>query len=121
VATSVRDPRLWVDGVHVNIRLQEHELCLLVLIGVRADGRTGAGRARRLDHGQAVSTATANRPSPWADLLRDCARRGMHAPVLAIGDGALGLWSALRQVFPTTREPGQVCAFCFVGLLRPTS
>jgi putative transposase len=40
----------------------------------------------------------------WADLLRDCARRGMRAPVLAVGDGALGFWSALREVFPDTRQ-----------------
>jgi transposase-like protein len=40
----------------------------------------------------------------WAGLLRDCARRGMRAPVLAVGDGALGFWKALREVFPTTRE-----------------
>lgn len=40
----------------------------------------------------------------WADLLRDRARRGMRAPVLAVGDGALGFWAALREVFPHTRE-----------------
>ena len=40
----------------------------------------------------------------WADLLRDCKRRGMRAPVLAVGDGALGFWKALREVFPDTRE-----------------
>jgi putative transposase len=40
----------------------------------------------------------------WGDLLRDCARRGMRAPVLAVGDGALGFWVALREVFPDTRE-----------------
>ena len=40
----------------------------------------------------------------WADLLRDCKRRGMRAPVLAVGDGALGFWAALRDVFPETRE-----------------
>ena len=45
----------------------------------------------------------------WADLLRDCARRGMRAPVLAIGDGALGFWGALREVFPETSE--QRCWF----------
>jgi len=39
-----------------------------------------------------------------ADLLRDCTRRGMRAPVLAVGDGALGFWSGLREVFPETRE-----------------
>jgi len=41
----------------------------------------------------------------WADLLRDCKRRGMAAPVLAVGDGALGFWGALREVFPQTRIP----------------
>ena len=45
----------------------------------------------------------------WADLMRDAKRRGMRAPVLAMGDGALGFWSALREVFPTTRE--QRCWF----------
>jgi transposase-like protein len=91
---------LWADGVHVNIRLEEHKLCLLVLIGVRADGRK-----------ELVALADGYRESTesWADLLRDAARRGMRAPVLAIGDGALGFWGALREVFPATRE--QRCWF----------
>ena len=91
---------LWVDGIHVNIRLAEHKLCLLVMIGVRADGRK-----------ELVALADGYRESTesWADLLRDCSRRGMRAPVLAIGDGALGFWGALREVFPATRE--QRCWF----------
>ena len=91
---------LWADGIHVNIRLEEHKLCLLVLIGVRADGRK-----------ELVALADGYRESTesWADLLRDCARRGMRAPVLAVGDGALGFWGALREVFPQTRE--QRCWF----------
>jgi transposase-like protein len=91
---------LWVDGIHVNIRLAEHKLCLLVMIGVRADGRK-----------ELVALADGYRESSesWADLLRDCARRGMRAPVLAIGDGALGFWGALREVFPQARE--QRCWF----------
>jgi len=91
---------LWADGVHVNIRLEEHKLCLLVLIGVRADGRK-----------ELVALADGYRESTesWADLLRDCARRGMRAPVLAVGDGALGFWGALREVFPQARE--QRCWF----------
>jgi transposase-like protein len=91
---------LWADGIHVNIRLEEHKLCLLVLIGVRADGRK-----------ELVALADGYRESveSWADLLRDCARRGMSAPVLAVGDGALGFWGALREVFPATRE--QRCWF----------
>jgi transposase-like protein len=91
---------LWVDGIHVNIRLEEHKLCLLVMIGVRADGRK---ELVALADGYRESTGS------WADLLRDCARRGMRAPVLAIGDGALGFWGALREVFPQTRE--QRCWF----------
>src|SRR5689334_20628441 len=88
------------DPYHVNIRLEEHKLCLLVLIGVRADGRK---ELVALTDGYRESTES------WADLLRDCARRGMSAPVLAIGDGALGFWGALREVFPATRE--QRCWF----------
>jgi transposase-like protein len=86
---------LWADGIHVNIRLEEHKLCLLVMIGVRADGRK-----------ELVALADGYRESAesWADLLRDCARRGMRAPVLAIGDGALGFWNGLREVFPQARE-----------------
>ena len=91
---------LWADGVHVNVRLEEHKLCLLVMIGVRADGRK-----------ELVALADGYRESTesWADLLRDCKRRGMRAPVLAIGDGALGFWAALREVFPQARE--QRCWF----------
>lgn len=91
---------LWADGIHVNIRLEEHKLCLLVLIGVRADGRK-----------ELVALADGYRESTesWADLLRDAARRGMGAPVLAVGDGALGFWGALREVFPETCE--QRCWF----------
>jgi transposase-like protein len=79
----------------VNIRLEEHKLCLLVMIGVRADGRK-----------ELIALADGYRESAesWADLLRDCARRGMRAPVLAVGDGALGFWNALREVFPETRQ-----------------
>ena len=71
---------LWVDGIHLGIRLEEGKLCLLVMIGVRADGRK-----------ELVALADGYRESAelWADLLRDCARRGMRAPVLAVGDGAL--------------------------------
>ncbi|WP_109789118.1 IS256 family transposase, partial [Mycolicibacterium conceptionense] len=72
----------------------------LVMLGVRADGRK-----------ELVALADGYRESTesWADLLRDCRRRGMRAPVLAIGDGALGFWKALREVFPDTRE--QRCWF----------
>jgi len=95
---------VWADGIHVNIRLEEHKLCLLVIIGVRADGSK-----------ELVALADGFRESAesWADLLRDARRRGMRAPVLAVGDGALGFWGGLREVFPDTRE--QRCWFHKTG------
>ena len=91
---------LWVDGIHLGIRLEEDKLCLLVMVGVRADGRK-----------ELVALADGYRESAEsrADLLRDRARRGMRAPVLAIGDGALGFWKAAREVFPQARA--QRCWF----------
>jgi len=91
---------VWVDGIHLKVRLEQDKVCLLVMIGVRADGTK---ELITLDDGHRESTES------WADLLRDCKRRGMRAPVLAVGDGALGFWAAVRQVFPTTRE--QRCWF----------
>ena len=95
---------MWAGGIHVNIRLEEHKLCLLVMIGVRADGRK-----------ELIALADGYRESAEsrADLLRDCARRGMRAPVLAAGDGALGFRGALREVFPQTKE--QRCWFHKTG------
>jgi putative transposase len=63
--------------------------------GVRADGTK-----------ELVAVTDGQRESgdDWAELLRDCRRRGMRAPVVMVGDGALGLWRALREVFPATRE-----------------
>jgi transposase-like protein len=86
---------VWADGVHFTVRLDEARLCTLVIVGVRADGSK-----------ELVALADGHRESTesWADLLRDCRRRGMRAPVLAVGDGALGFWAALREVFPATRE-----------------
>ncbi|CPR91905.1 transposase%2C mutator type [Mycobacteroides abscessus] len=91
---------LWVDGIHLKVRLEQDKLCLLVMLGVRADGRK-----------ELVALTDGYRESAdsWADLLRDCRRRGMRAPVLAVGDGALGFWKAVREVFPDTRE--QRCWF----------
>jgi transposase-like protein len=86
---------VWVDGIHVRVRLDEDKLCLLVIVGVRADGTK---ELVALADGYRESTGS------WADLLRGCARRGMRAPILAVGDGALGFWAALREVFPDTRE-----------------
>jgi putative transposase len=85
----------WADGIHFNLRLEDGRLCCLVLVGVRADGTK-----------ELVAVADGERESAdaWAELLRDLRRRGMGAPVVMVGDGALGLWRALREVFPATRE-----------------
>jgi transposase-like protein len=86
---------LWADGVHFRVRLEQARLCCLVIVGVRADGTK-----------ELVAVADGERESTdsWAELLRDLRRRGMRAPVVAVGDGALGLWAALRDVFPATRH-----------------
>jgi len=91
---------VWVDGIHLKVRLTQDKVCLLVMIGVRPDGRK-----------ELIALADGHRESTesWADLLRSCKRRGMVAPVLAAGDGALGFWAALREVFPETKE--QRCWF----------
>ncbi|MPZ60230.1 MAG: IS256 family transposase [Propionibacteriales bacterium] len=90
----------WVDGIHLKVRLAQDKVCLLVMIGVRSDGTK-----------ELVALADGFRESSesWADLLRSCKRRGMRAPVLAVGDGALGFWKAVREVFPDTKE--QRCWF----------
>jgi putative transposase len=86
---------LWADGVHFNIRLEEDRLCCLVLVGVRADGRKEL---------VAVGDGYRESEESWSEVLRDLKRRGMQAPVLAVGDGALGFWAALRDVLPESRE-----------------
>lgn len=86
---------VWVDGVHFNVRLEKERLCCLVVVGVRLDGKK-----------ELVAIADGYRESTdsWAALLRDLRHRGMRAPVVAVGDGALGFWAALRDVFPETKE-----------------
>jgi putative transposase len=86
---------VWVDGIHFGVRLDQDRVCTLVIIGVRADGKK---ELVALTDGHRESTES------WAGLLRDCKRRGMRAPVLAVGDGALGFWAALREVFPETTQ-----------------
>jgi putative transposase len=86
---------LWADGVHFRVRLEEDRLCTLVLIGVRPDG------TKEL---VAVEDGYRESEESWATLLRGLKRRGMKAPVVAVGDGALGFWAAVREVWPETRE-----------------
>lgn len=86
---------IWADGLHFGIRLEEDRLACLVILGVTAGGSK-----------EVIAIADGYRESEesWAGLLRDLKRRGLPAPVLAVGDGALGFWAALRAVYPETRE-----------------
>jgi putative transposase len=87
---------LFVDGVHVSVRLGEDpKLCLLVVIGVREDGYK---ELLAVEDGYRESTES------WAEVLRGMKRRGLNAPKLVVGDGALGAWAALRDVFPEAEE-----------------
>ncbi|MET7906645.1 IS256 family transposase [Streptomyces sp. NPDC005355] len=95
---------VWADGVHPKVRLGQAHSCVLVLLGVRADGRK---ELIALAEGLRESTES------WADLLRDCRRRGMTDPELVVGDGAMGLWRALAEVFPQARHQR-----CWVHKLR---
>jgi len=89
---------VWVDGVHFNIRLEDDRLCTLVMIGARPNGEKEL---------LAVEDGYRESGESWKALLRDLKRRGLAAPALAVGDGALGFWAAVREVWPETRE--QAC------------
>ena len=87
---------LWADGVHFNIRLEEDRQCILVLMGATADGRK-----------ELIAVVDGFRESEqsWKALLLDVKARGLTIdPQLATGDGALGFWKAIAQVYPQTRE-----------------
>ncbi len=87
---------LWADGIYSNIRLDDERQCLLVVIGALADGR------KQL---LAVHDGFRESELSWIELLEDLKRRGLEVPPkLAVGDGGLGFWAALRKVYPTTRE-----------------
>jgi len=87
---------LWADGIYFNVRLSDERPCLLVIIGARADGRK---ELLAIHDGERESKLS------WTEVLRDLKRRGLSAaPALAVGDGALGFWAALPEVFPATRE-----------------
>jgi transposase-like protein len=89
----------WVDGIHVNIRLEGAEnrrMCILVAIGVTEDGEKEL---------VAVQDGYRESEASWTELLQELKSRGLvDPPLLVTGDGALGFWAAVRQVFPTIRE-----------------
>jgi len=87
---------VWVDGIHTKVRLgSDDRLCCLVMIGAKLDGTKEI---------VAIQEGYRESSESWAELLRDLKKRGMRSPVLAVGDGALGFWAALRDAFPQTRS-----------------
>jgi transposase-like protein len=87
---------VWADGIYTNIRLEDDRQCILVLMGATKDGKK-----------ELIAMTDGHRESAqsWLELLLDVKRRGLTvAPKLAVGDGALGFWKALAEVFPTTKE-----------------
>ena len=86
----------WVDGIHFNVRLDEERSCILVIMGANESGRKEL---------LAVSDGYAESKASWREILLDVKRRGLKiGPKLAVGDGALGFWAALREVYPGCRE-----------------
>ncbi len=71
----------------------DDRLCWLVMVGARLDGKKEL---------VAISDGYRESTESWAELLRDLKRRGMRPPVVAVGDGALGFWGAVRDIFPET-------------------
>ena len=87
---------IWADGIYFNIRLEEDRQCILVIMGATPDGKK---ELLGIQDGYRESTQS------WRELLLDLKGQGLElAPKLAIGDGALGFWAALREVYPQTRE-----------------
>jgi transposase-like protein len=86
---------LYADGVYQKVRGDHPKVCVLVLMGVDEDGEK---HLVALDDGVRESTQS------WRELLLDAQARGLNAPQLATGDGALGFWGALNEVFPSTRH-----------------
>ncbi len=92
---TARYAYVYADGIYLGAGLEEEKSCLLVIIGAREDG---AKELLAMGLGYRESTAS------WADVLRDLRERGLAAPLLAVGDGGLGLWAGLFEVFPSTRH-----------------
>ena len=86
----------WVDGIYFNVRLDDERSCILVIMAADKDG---------IKELLAIEDGYRESKVGWREMLLDLKRRGlMIAPKLAIGDGAIGFWGALREVFPETQE-----------------
>lgn len=86
---------IWADGVYSGLRAEDAKLCALVIIGVN---KRGEKRFLAIEDGVRESTQS------WREVLLSLKARGMNAPKLGIGDGAMGFWAALEDVYPETRH-----------------
>jgi transposase-like protein len=96
---------IWVDGIHTTVRLDDEKSCILVVMGADCDG-----------HKELIAVSDGYRESKenWREILLDLKKRGLKkGPAMAIGDGALGFWAALREEYPSCRE--QRCWFHKTG------
>ncbi len=85
---------IWADGIYSGLRAERQRLCALVIVGVNERGEK---------HFLAIEDGIRESTQSWREVLLDLKSRGLQAPELAIGDGALGFWAALEEVFPATR------------------
>lgn len=86
----------WVDGIYFNVRLDDERQCILVIMGATENGKKEI---------VAVNDGYRESKLGWSEMLLDLKTRGLNIPPkLAVGDGGLGFWAALREVFPETRE-----------------
>lgn len=86
---------VWVDGIHSGLRAEDTKLCALTVIGVNERGEK---------HFLAIEDGSRESTQSWREVLLKLKARGMNAPELAIGDGALGFWAAADQIYPETRQ-----------------
>ena len=91
--TAKRYVYFWVDGIYFSARMEEEKQCILVIVGATDKGQ------------KAIADGYRESEQSWLEVLLDLKRRGLEmGPQLALGDGALGFWKALRQVYPGARE-----------------
>ncbi len=86
---------IWVDGIYRGLRAEQQRLCALVVIGMNAQGEK---------HFLAIEDGVRESTQSWREVLLNLKARGMNAPALAIGDGAMGFWRALEEIYPSTQQ-----------------
>ncbi|WP_419607148.1 IS256 family transposase [Thiolapillus sp.] len=86
---------VWADGIYSGLRAEQAKLCALVIMGVNERGEK---------HFLAIEDGVRESTQSWREVLLNLKSRGMNSPELAVGDGAMGFWAALEEVYPDTRQ-----------------